>query len=160
MTGITTILAIYASLLSSISAARNYLHDRRNLKISSRRHVDLIEEGGVWGENGAWIVVKVVNKSRRPITITEVGAQLLFPKTGFVNLTVRPEASKELTEGQYLEGVADEEEIDLAEIEAWEAHDALGNIYRLPVAPRLTGIRSRMRRGWREIKRRKFNRSL
>ena len=160
LTDITTILAIYASILSSINALMNFLHNRRNIKMSSRKHEEYFDKDGIVGVSDTWIVVTVVNKSRRPITITEVGARLLFPKTGFMNLTCNPAGSRELTEGQYLEAVADEEEIDLAEIEAWEAHDAFGNTYRLPVAPRLPRIRSRMRRRWTEIKRRKLKRSL
>ena len=130
----------------------NFYRDRRNIKMSSRRDTEYFEEDGIGGVGATWTVVVVVNKGRRPITITEVGVRLLFPKRGFVSLICKPAVPKELTEGQYLEAAADEEVIDLAEIEAWEAHDALGNHYRLPVAPYLTRIWARTQRGWTKMK--------
>jgi hypothetical protein len=151
----TKILAIYASVLSTMTAAIqtiNFYRDRRNIKMSSRRETEYFEAGGIGGAGDTWTVVVVVNKSRRPITITKVGARLLFPKVDFVSLMCKPAVPTELTEGKYLEAVADEERIDLTEIEAWEAHDALGNPYRLPVAPYLTRILSRTRRRWTKLK--------
>lgn len=120
--------------------------------MSTWRDTEYFEADGIRGAGDTWTVVRVVNNSRRPVTITDVGGRLLFPKIGSMSLVCKPEVPRELTEGQHLEAVADEELIDLTEIEAWEAHDAIGNPYRLPVAPFLTRIWSQTRRRWKKMK--------
>lgn len=97
--------------------------------------------------DGPYTVVTVANAGRRPITIVNVGGYKLYPGKGFVIQQCNPPLPRELTEGKHLTACVDEE-YDLSELESWEAYDAVGHTYRLPVAPLHKRIISRMRRKW------------
>ena len=86
----------------------------------------------------------VANAGRRPITVTDVRARHLFPARGYVSLACHPKIPFELKEGKQLSALADDEKIDIAEIQAWEVHDAVGHIYRMNVAPLHLRIWSRV----------------
>ena len=148
---ISLCLAIYAAILATITAAiqlMNFLRDRRKIKISTRREMEYFEIDGVEAMGEMRTVVIVANAGRRPVTITAVGARRLFPKGGFVNFVCNPRVPVELTEGKSLSALADEEQIDLTEIEAWEAHDAVGNPYQFNIAPWSARMWSRLRMNW------------
>jgi hypothetical protein len=145
---LTAMLATYAAILATITAAihvMNFFRDRRQIKISTRRETEYFEVNGVGGAGETVTLVIVANAGRRPITITNVGARRLLPKGGFVNFVCNPDVPVELTEGKQLSALADDERIDLADVEAWEAHDAVGHAYRMNVAPWFTRAWSHVR---------------
>jgi hypothetical protein len=149
-------LAAYAAILATITAVIqtiNFFRDRRRIKISTRRETEYFEVDGVGGAGETVTLVIVANAGRRPVTITNVGARSLFPKVGFVNLVCGPKVPVELTEGKQLLALADEELIDLTEVGAWEAHDAVGHAYRMNVAPWSTRMWSHLRSNWAKRKR-------
>jgi hypothetical protein len=58
--------------------------------------------------------------------ITAVGAYRLHPRNPFVFADTRPSLPVELTEGKYVEAIADLQGMDLSTIEHLEAYDATG----------------------------------
>jgi hypothetical protein len=65
--------------------------------------------------------VIVANAGRRPVTIVTVRAIRLFPSGGYVELACKPELQFELKENQRLVAWADDERLDLSEVESFEA---------------------------------------
>jgi hypothetical protein len=100
---------------------------------------EAIEEDGIRGAGEAYIVVTVQNKGGRPVTITDIRARLL--KGDSMNLQCKPPVPAELSEDQYILGAAEDEELDLGEVAAFEAHRAIGRPYTKSVAPLLTRMR-------------------
>lgn len=141
-------LATYAAVLSTITAAIqiiNFYRDRRRIKLSVKHETEHFEVDGYEGQGETVTIVVVANAGRRPVTITAVGARCLFPRRGFVSFECNPSIPAELTEGKQLTALADEELVDVSEVAAWEAHDAIGRSYRMNVAPWHTRLRSRLR---------------
>lgn len=141
-------VAAYAAVLATITASiqiMNFLRDRRKIKVSVRHERECFEIDGARATGELLTVVIVANAGRRPVTITNVGARRLLPKGGFVTFVCSPKVPLELTEGKHLTALADEERVDSAEVEAWEAHDALGNLYRANVASWSTRTWSQLR---------------
>ena len=62
-----------------------------------------------------------------------------------MELDCKPGLPLELKENQRLVAYASDEQVDLAEVEAWEARDALGYPHRKNVAPWSTRMWSRLR---------------
>jgi hypothetical protein len=140
-------IASYAAVLSTFTASR----DRRDVKISFDRETQ-VDESGYEGQ--PFTVVTVANAGRRPVTIVDLYALCLFPRGEHVKLATKPELPEvELKEHQRLVGAADEEELDLAEVEAFIAHDALGHPYRKNVASWYKRFPSHLRRSWAGAKR-------
>jgi hypothetical protein len=139
---VTFWLAIYASILATWNSVLSYFRDRQRVTISFARETEYIEEGEYRGVGETYTVVKVLNKGRRPVTITEVRARL---KRGWVTLRCNPPVPKELTDDQYITAVAGDEELDLSDVAAFEAHRAIGRPYSKMVAPWFTRIRWRLK---------------
>jgi hypothetical protein len=126
-------IAIYAAVLSTITGVFQVLsfwRDRPRIKISTRLETLTFDMDGMSEVGEIVTLVIVANGGRRPITITSIGARLLFPK-GFVNFVCNPVVPVALTESRVVSALADEEKIDFAEVEAWEAHDAIGRSYQM-----------------------------
>lgn len=76
-----SMLAAYAAVVSTITGAvqlLNFLRDRTRVKVSVRRNMQII--GDPRYEGKTLTLVYVVNSGRRPVTITTVGAQRLYPR--------------------------------------------------------------------------------
>jgi hypothetical protein len=141
-------IAIYAAALSTA----NFFRDRRVVKISFDSETQIDEDGY---EGQTFTVVTVANAGRRPVTIIDVHAVCLFPGGEYIKLASKPELPEvELKEHQRLLAWADDEQLDLAEVEAFIARDALGHPYRKNVAPWYKRFTSQLRRNVAGIKRR------
>ena len=143
LAAVSLCIAIYAAGLSTFIALR----DRRKIKLFFSRETEYFEEEGVRGVGETFTVVIVANAGRRPVTITDLRALRLFPRRGYVELA-RNKLPVELKENQRLVAYASDEEVDLAEVEAWEALDALGCPHRKNVALWSTRMWSRLRAMW------------
>jgi hypothetical protein len=146
--GIIAACALVVSAVTATVQVLNFLRDRRDVKIYTRREMETFDIDGVEVGGQMQTLVIVANDGRRPFTITRVIARGLFPKGGFISLNCFPQLPVELTEGQRLAALADEDVIDLAEVEAWEVEDAAGHPYRQNVAPWAARLRSRLRMWW------------
>jgi len=133
--GIIAVCALIVSAVTATVQVLNFLRDRRDVKIYTRREMETFDIDGEEVGGQMQTLVIVANDGRRPFTITRVIARRLFPKGGFICLDCFPQLPVQLTEGQRLAALADEDLIDLAEVEAWEVEDAVGHIYRENVAP-------------------------
>jgi hypothetical protein len=148
-----TVVALYGAVLATatgIVQIVNFFRDRRKVKISVQADMEIVSaaSGKAVHGNIAFTVVTVANAGRRPITIVNVGGYRLFPGKGFVVQQCTPPLPRELTEGKHLTALVDESQLDLSKMESWEASDAVGHKYRLPIAPFYKRLVSRMRRKW------------
>jgi len=144
-------VAIYAALVSTITGSVQLFHffrDRARIKLTVQRDMEII--GGPAHRKGLTIV-RVANEGRRPVTITTVGAQRIFPDTHFVIPECNPPLPHELTEGKSLVAIIPPCDLNFSRILLWEAYDAVGRPYRLNVAPWYTRLisRAKWQRKWR-----------
>jgi hypothetical protein len=146
------VVALYGAVVATVTGivqTVNFFRDRRKVKISVQEHMEFVfTSDGIPVNEDPYSLVTVANAGRRPITIVNVGGYRLYPGKGFVIQQTNPPLPRELTEGKHLTAFVDETEFDLSELESWEAHDAVGHAYRLPVAPLHKRLISRMRRKW------------
>ena len=136
----------YAAIVATCTAAvqlSNYLRDRPRIKLRVQRNMQLYGDPYYKGE--ILTLISVLNTGRRPVTISGLGAQRLFPYNPFVLTMTRPPLPYELTEGKSLIGILPGKEINLSTIDWWEASDAVGRMYRLKVAPWYSRSISNMR---------------
>jgi hypothetical protein len=143
-----SVVAAYAAVLSTLTATAQivqFLRDRADVKIRVRRN--MVTVGDLFRDGQKFTLVQVINSGRRPITITMVGAQRLYPLDPFVLADCNPQLPIELTEGKSLSAFMADAGIDYETIDAWEAYDTLGRSYKLPVASWNDRVVSRWR--WR-----------
>jgi hypothetical protein len=144
-----SVVALYAAIVATITGAvqiMNFFRDRRKVNISVQRNMEMIGDPAATGIT--FTVVTVANAGRRPVTIANVGGYKLYPGKGFIASTCNPPVPRELTEGKHLMALFDQSELEFSDIESWETYDAVGHVYRLPVAPLHKRLISRMRRKW------------
>jgi hypothetical protein len=84
------------------------------------------------------IQITVTNVGRRTVTITSIGARLLYPNDHFIVVDTSPVLPCELTEGKYITSLLPQTEIDVAHIYQWTAWDSTGKMHKLNTAPWLT----------------------
>src|SRR5579863_900311 len=121
-----SIVAAYAAAMSSVTGAvqlANFLRDRSRIRVSVQRDMELLGDPRYRGMT--LTMVTVVNVGRRPVTITNVGAFYLYPGKAFIITDCNPKIPCELTEGKRLMALADQSDINFAEIESWQAYDAI-----------------------------------
>jgi len=96
-------------------------------------------------------VVNVINRGRRPVTITTIGAYRVHPHDNFVLTDCNPALPHELTEGKRLSAILPSADMDFSTIDFWHASDAVGNSYKCRVASRYAHYLSvrNWRREWR-----------
>jgi hypothetical protein len=147
-----SVVALYGAILATLTGivqVINFFRDRRKVKISVQQNMEIVfAASGQAMADEPFTVVTVANAGRRPITIVNVGGYRLYPGKGFVIQQCNPPLPRELTEGKHLTALVDETEIDLSELESWEAYDAVGHTYRLPMASIHRRLISRFRRKW------------
>lgn len=147
-----SVVAVYAAVVSTITGSVQVWHffrDRARIKLTVQRNMEII--GGPIHRKGLTII-RVSNLGRRPVTISTVGAQRLFPDTHFVIPECNPQLPHELTEGKSLTAIIPPCDLDFSRIVLWEACDAVGRPYQLHVARWyvLTMSRVRWRLKWRQ----------
>lgn len=122
-----TVMALYGAVLATITGAVqtiNFLRDRPKMKMFVQKDMYLVLPSGIRVE-GRYTAITVANAGRRPVTIVNVGGYRLFPEKGFVIEQCTPPLPHELTEGKHLTAFVNESEFDFADMESWEASDAL-----------------------------------
>jgi len=132
----TLVVAIYAALVSTVIGIvqlLNFLRDRDKIKVTVRRDMRIFNDPRY--ENMTLTILRVANAGRRPVTITSVGAECLFPNDHWVCTDTNPALPHEIDEGQYLLAQIDQTGLNFSIIQSWFAHDALGRTHRLDVAP-------------------------
>jgi hypothetical protein len=129
-------ISFWLSIYATIQATRTFFLDRARVKISFRSEEEVVEEDGYAFQGQTYTVVTVLNKGRRPVSISNVRARLLNGRSVMMN-----SKGAMLGEEQHMEGAASDEELDITEVAAFEAHRPLGRPYRKTVAPWFTRMR-------------------
>jgi hypothetical protein len=100
-------------------------------------------------------IIRVVNSGRRPVTISTVGAECLYPHDHFIVRDSKPRLPYELTEGKNVVAIIPPCDIDFSTVNFWYASDAVGSTYKFHVATWYSRVMSnvRWRRKWRRNRR-------
>lgn len=129
------IVAFWGAVTGTFSLAIayfSYLRDAVSIRVNAKK--DWFAVGHpTFNTDEKLVVVEVSNRGRRPVTITMVAYNYLT-KTGSVILP--PIESRELLEGKSTRYVIKQSEVDdFSEISHFAAYDAVGNNYKVYVAP-------------------------
>jgi hypothetical protein len=76
-------------------------------------------------------LIYVANAGRRPVTITTVGAQRLYPHNHIVIPNVNPALPCELTEGKNLIAIMPPCDLDFSTIDLWEGRLTMPWVVRI-----------------------------
>jgi hypothetical protein len=129
---ITTILAVYGAVLSTIAIVRQVLSDRVKVKLTVGKNMEMVGDPLYHGMT--LTILTVTNVGRRPVTIKTFGAIRLQPNTNFVAIDSRPQLPCEITEGKYITSIWDQTGIDFSTIDYWAAWDSHGRVHKLQEA--------------------------
>jgi hypothetical protein len=149
-------VAIYAAVVSSITGlvqVFNYRRDRAQIVLKVGHDMVITTAPMRKGLT----IISVMNKGRRPVTIATVGGWSLYPHNPFVIPETHPALPYELKEGQKLIAILPPCDLDLKNVQRWEASDAIGRNYKLNVAPWYARLLSDRR--WRSKMRRDYKAS-
>ena len=124
--------AIVATVLAVLRVAE-LLRDRVNVAVTYQTGMELIGPGQP-SDDKNYLVLTVVNKGRRPVTITTVAG---IPKSKrdktFILLDSIREGPRELLEGKSTKYMVPEQDLDLAKLKYFAAYDMTGREYRCKV---------------------------
>lgn len=143
---VTTILAVYGAIVSTIIAAiqvASHLKDRVTIRLRLHEHVppEALQScpAGMNHPGMKVTVITAANVGRRPVTIEGFAASLLFPQPltdWLINSgDAIPPLPCQVTEGQFVSAFVDEATEDLRAVGDWYAWDGAGRQFRLHVAP-------------------------
>lgn len=130
-------VAWYGAILATVGTLvqlLNFLRDRKVVKISYQTNLKMAGGQSVIYGPDLYVLVKVVNTGRRPVTISTVGA-LYRDGTGAIFPDTRPLMPTEIKEGQAIQVIIKQEGIGFEKMAFIEATDAAGTNFRLGVAP-------------------------
>jgi len=126
---VTAIVAAYGAVLSTVAVARQIITERVSIKITAHR--DMMTHGDPRHDGTTLIILKVVNKGRRPVTITHTGAWCLYPTQPFMCGDNEPLLAHEIKEGEGITSYMNQSDTDITTIDFWQAIDSTGRIYKL-----------------------------
>ena len=126
---VTAIIAAYGAVLSTVAVVKQFISERVSVKITVNRDMEI--HGDPRYEGMTLIVMKVVNKGSRPVTITHTGARGLYPNQSFIITDNQPPLASEIKEGEYITSMVDQADTDVEAIDYWQAIDATGRVYKL-----------------------------
>jgi hypothetical protein len=143
---VTTIIAVYGAILSTIAILNQVIGDRAKVKLTVSKDMEIIGDPRYMGMTV--ISLEATNTGRRPVTIKTLGAQCLYPHKHFIATDTRPQLPCEISEGKYISGIIDQADTDFSRIDFWAAWDSHGRVYKLRVASRIAHWKSVLRRRW------------
>lgn len=130
MTTLTTVLAIYAAVLSSLTLGwnlyREYIHHGRLRVIC---FVGNIVGDAVISSNKQWLIWRVTNIGKEPVVLTHVGGS--FGQTAFI-IDSREPLPITLEPGQYFSSQTDDFSALDERLKYLAAYDSLGRIFKAP----------------------------
>jgi hypothetical protein len=139
----TTIIAVYGAVLSTLAIVRQLMDAQIKVKVTVSRDMQMNDP---LYRGKALTIVKTTNHGRRPVTITTVVAINLYPHDNFVAVDHRPQLPCEITEGQYVTTILDQEGLDFSILDYWMAVDSRDKKYKLREASRFEHWKSLVRR--------------
>jgi hypothetical protein len=142
---ITTILAVYGAVLSTIAIVRQIVGDRVKVRLKVQKGMEMVGDPRYHGMT--LTILTVTNLGKRPVTIKTFGAMRLHPNTtNFVAGDSRPQMPCEITEGKFITSIWDQSSIDFSTIDYWAAWDTRDKIYKCPEASRFKHWKSALQR--------------
>jgi hypothetical protein len=129
---LTTIIAVYGAVLSTIAIVRQLVSDRAKIKLTVRRNQQIMGDPR-YGEQ-ILVMFRVTNVGRRPVTITTFGAIGLYPQKNLVTVDSQPQLPHEISEGQYITSFWPQAGLDFSTIDYWAAWDSHDRVYKLKQA--------------------------
>lgn len=141
---VTAVIAGYGAVVSTIAVARQLISERVSIKMTVGLNMET--HGDSRHDGTTLIILTVVNKGRRPVTLTHTGAWCLYPTDPFVCMDTRPELAHEIKEGEYVMTFLPQSSVDVATIDFWQAIDSTGRVYKLRQASWLKHWRSEWQR--------------
>lgn len=141
----TAVIAVYGAVLSTIAIVSQLVKDRVKVKLVVRRDMEILGDDRYVGM--VVTSLDVINVGHRPVTITTIGPERLYPNKHFIAVDSRPPLPHEITEGKYITTLVDEAGIDFSTLDCWAAWDSHGRKYSLQQASWLQHWKSKLRRG-------------
>lgn len=141
---VTAIIAAYGAVVSTIAVVKQVISERVSIKMTVG--LDMMTHGDPRHDGTTLIILKVVNKGRRPVIITHTGAWCLYPTEPFVCMDTQPELAHEIKEGEYIMTFLSQSDVDVATIDFWQAIDSTGRVYKLRQASWLKHWKSVLQR--------------
>jgi hypothetical protein len=141
---ITAIIAVYGAVLSTIAIVRQFFSDRVKVKLTVSRDMQILNDPRY--HRKTLTILQVTNVSRRPITITTIGANGLYPHLNFVVPDSQPRLPCEITEGKFVKGIINQAGLDFSTIDYWGAWDSHGRVHKLREASWAKHWKSRFQR--------------
>jgi hypothetical protein len=126
---VTAIIAAYGAVVSTIAVVKQLISERVSLKITVSPN--MVIHGDPCYRGMTLIVMKVVNKGHRAVTITHTGAWGLYPNQSFIITDNHPPLACEIKEGEYITSMVDQANTDIQTIDYWQAIDSTGKVYKL-----------------------------
>jgi len=111
--------------------AANFLRDRTRCRVTIQRGMKMFGDPAY---PGTYTIITVANVGRRPVTISNVGSQYLGGG-GFVCADTRPRLPCQLTEGQRVTAISNQNDMDYNKISHFWASSAAGQIWMANYAP-------------------------
>ncbi|MGA2877048.1 MAG: hypothetical protein ABSE82_16145 [Nitrososphaerales archaeon] len=143
---LTAIIAAYGAVVSTIAVAKQIISYRVSIKMTVGLNMET--RGDPHHDGTTLIILKVVNKGRRPVTITHTGAWCLYPNNPFLCTDTQPDLAHEIKEGESIMTYLPKSAVDVETIDFWQAMDSTGRVYKLRQASRLKHWRSELQRKW------------
>jgi hypothetical protein len=141
---ITTCLAIYGAVLSTVAIVKQLVTDRVKVKLTVRRNMEMVGDPRYAGME--LTMLEVTNTGRRPVTILGTGAARLYPTRHSVAADTRPALPYEISEGKYITAIIDQSDLDFSAIDYWQAWDCRGKIHKLSEASLVKHWKSKLQR--------------
>ena len=133
----TDFLAIWGGLTGTLGlliSYFNYKRDKADIKLVITKDWKVMNSP-IHNPNEIYISLDVLNKGRRPVTITKAGYVFLRQKGGAILSDSMIYGSKELTEGKNVQYLVKQSDVDFNEISYFSAYDAVGNTYKKYITP-------------------------
>ena len=137
---VTTLIAIYGAVLSTIAILRQVMGDKIKVNLKVQKGMEIV--GDPLYQGLTLTILTVTNMGKRPVTITTFGAIRLHPHKNFVAIDSRPKLPCEITEGKYITSFWDQEGIDFSTIDYSVASDSRGKSYKAQEASRFKHLKS------------------
>jgi hypothetical protein len=150
---VTAIIAGYGAVLSTVAIVTQIANDRVKLKLVVSWNMKIVGDPDY--EGMTLIVLKVTNTGHRPVTITHIGAWLLYPENPFIMTDTHPPLSHTIKEGEFITSIMNQASTDCATIDYWNVIDSTGRVYKLRETSWVRHFKSAIQ--WKLAKRRGEN---
>ena len=128
----TIYIAIFGAIVGTVSLAISIwlaFRDRGRIFVSARPGYK-VEGNSEYDTEKIYIMINIVNKGRRPVTITKSGFRLKSQSLFFETSDSTRKGPREVREGQAISDLLALDLIDIADVDYVYAIDATGKEYR------------------------------